>query len=173
MEEKLKYIFSNVNDWLKYSEAKNGVLLALNGGIIMGIFSLLKDISILIAPYIKWLILPCFMLSLIILLISFLPIRDKFFKRNFDLSSVKLTELNLFYFGDLKYLTTTIFLKRIYEAYNKDVPNEFPQIERNLANQILNNSTIADRKLTLFTISAYIDFAAVIITIIVLLSKTI
>ncbi len=39
MKDELKYIFGNVNDWLKYAEAKHAGLLVLNSAIIIGLIS--------------------------------------------------------------------------------------------------------------------------------------
>lgn len=168
MEEKLKDIFKNVNDWLKYSEAKNGILLTLNGGIILGVLSQFKDMSTTLLPYLKWIILPLFIISLIILIISFLPVRDKFFKRTFDLSSQRLSELNLLFYGDLKSLTSNVFLNKLYEANGQAVPNSFLKIEMDYANQIINNSGITDRKLILFTVATTIDLIGILISIILI-----
>ena len=46
MEDKLKDIFENVNNWLKFAEAKNATIVAGNGLLIFGICRLLKDTSI-------------------------------------------------------------------------------------------------------------------------------
>jgi hypothetical protein len=37
MNEDFKYAFTNVNDWLKFAEAKNAGLIALNTAAIIGI----------------------------------------------------------------------------------------------------------------------------------------
>ena len=74
MEEKLNQIFLNVNEWLKYSEAKNGVLLALDGAMLIGLMSLLKDASDPLKVSITWCLIPSFTLSLVILFCSFLPL---------------------------------------------------------------------------------------------------
>lgn len=37
MNEKLQYIFENINNWLNFAEAKNGALIAINASVIMGI----------------------------------------------------------------------------------------------------------------------------------------
>ena len=44
MNEDLKFAFANVNDWLKFAEAKNGGLLALNVASIIGILQCNKDL---------------------------------------------------------------------------------------------------------------------------------
>lgn len=45
MEERLKFIFANVNEWLRFAEAKNGVLVAFNGAAIWGTLQSLDEIS--------------------------------------------------------------------------------------------------------------------------------
>ncbi len=163
MEEKLFKIFSNINNWLKYAEAKNGVLLVLNGSALMGIFSQLKGTPTIFSTILKWLITPCFGLSLLILLISFLPIYNKFFKRKIELSISKLSEINLLFFGDLKSITPEVFLRLFYDSQKNKLPTSFPKLEIDIANQIVNNSEIASRKFKLFIIAAYIDFFGIIL----------
>ncbi len=36
---KLKYIFSNIIDWLKFAEAKHGGSIALNSGFVIALLS--------------------------------------------------------------------------------------------------------------------------------------
>jgi hypothetical protein len=43
MYDRIKDIFDNVNEWLKFAEAKNGGLIVLNSGILFGTLSLYKD----------------------------------------------------------------------------------------------------------------------------------
>ena len=45
IEKKLNQIFVNVNEWLKFAEAKNGVLFAFNGAAVIGVLSLYKDMG--------------------------------------------------------------------------------------------------------------------------------
>ena len=69
-EEKLYKIFNNVNDWLKFAEAKNFGLLTLNAAIAFGLTQVtFSDDSIvqLVAFYV---FLPFSILSFILCLIS-------------------------------------------------------------------------------------------------------
>ncbi|HEY3405218.1 MAG TPA: hypothetical protein VGK59_17660 [Ohtaekwangia sp.] len=43
MYERLKDIFHNVNEWLKFGEAKHAGLIALNSGIFFGALTIYKD----------------------------------------------------------------------------------------------------------------------------------
>lgn len=173
MEDKLNIIFTNVNGWLQFSEAKNGVLLALNGAVVIGLISILKDASEPIRYTISWCLIPSFTLSLIVLIISYLPIRDKFFKKHYDLSNTTVNNTNLLFYGDLRKLTVPIYLKLLYQSYNKDVPDSFEKSEKDLAHQVLNNSAITYRKFTFFTVSAYIDFIGIVATVLLLILKLI
>lgn len=41
MEERLKFAFTNVNEWLRFAEAKNAAIIAVDGGLAIGILNLL------------------------------------------------------------------------------------------------------------------------------------
>ena len=41
----LKYIFANINDLLKFAEAKHGGLIVLNAGLVFGILSSYTNIQ--------------------------------------------------------------------------------------------------------------------------------
>jgi|AntRauMFilla1563_2_1112583.scaffolds.fasta_scaffold20749_4 hypothetical protein len=43
MDEKLKEIFSNINDWLKFADAKSATLIAGNGALIFGMGRLISS----------------------------------------------------------------------------------------------------------------------------------
>ena len=161
MEEKLNQIFINVNDWLKYSEAKNGVLLALNGAMLMGLISILKDASDPFKASITWCLIPSFTLSLIILISSFLPIRDRFFNMNYDPREANVNNTNLLYYGDIRNLPILDYLGLLYQSYNEEIPESYEKPEKDLANQIINTSAITYRKLSFFKIGAYIDFVGI------------
>ena len=45
MEDRLRYILSVVNEWLKFAEAKNGALLAVDVAIVFGILQLISNTS--------------------------------------------------------------------------------------------------------------------------------
>lgn len=45
MEESLKHLFSTVNEWLRFVEAKHTALIALNGAAVIGLLQALKDIG--------------------------------------------------------------------------------------------------------------------------------
>lgn len=75
MEERLKFIFGNVNDWLRFAEAKNGVLVAFNGAAIWGILHGFEEIRQLCAWVLVpiWVLMCCCFVGIVISLFSFKP----------------------------------------------------------------------------------------------------
>jgi hypothetical protein len=142
MKETLKTIFDNVNEWLKFAEAKHAGLIILNITIIFGIATIHKDYKEII-PLILILVPILFLfISIILTLISFFPKT-----KNKLTNSKKVNSINLYYFGSLKNCTEVDFkheLTKVNAAYN------FDKFDNDLINQILVNSNIACSKYTLF-----------------------
>lgn len=165
MEDKLKDIFDNTNNWLKYAEAKNGILLALNGTCFFGVLSFFKDAPDYLQGLFIYSTLPTLLVATIILIISFLPILNKFFPKSHDLSKESINNMNLIYWGDIRKLTPSIYLKNAYKLYYNQDKNEFDRIELDYAQQILINSEIANRKFIFFKLAGYIDLISIVLTI--------
>ncbi len=166
MEERLEKIFSNVNEWLKFAEAKNGVLVALNGGVIFAFLSafgdklLLKGLSFLSLEFFVgifcWEFLICSCLSLLISLLSFFPqTKEKAFW--FPSTSKKRND-NLLFYSDIQKYTPLEFLNLISEtpkdSYNKS--------EVYFARQIITNSRITHRKVTFFKAALFFNISAIV-----------
>ena len=159
MKDDLKFIFANVNDWLKYAEAKNAALTSIIGAFIFGIISSWNKIPLLMHPVLKYYVLPLFIICLIICVWSFVPklnyknILDKVIKnqkskktedKNEGNNLEKLLEnKNLIYYGDLRLFNQKILLKRL----KIESPTN---IEMDLAQQIIVNSNITWLKYILF-----------------------
>lgn len=164
MNEKLKYIFENVNNWLNFAEAKNAAIVALNVAIIFGIFSI-QDIN----SYKLYIFVPVVLvlLSLIISLYSFVPMTsnsvDK--KLEFWANRAKATE-NIFLYSYIgkKFKTDNVdlYLKMVAKAI--DVNNYRKNGEdEDLAKEIIYNAKITIRKYELFRISITILIIAIVI----------
>ncbi len=75
MKEELNYIFGNVNEWLKFAEAKNAALIAFDSGLIAGAISLLmvdKPLPVIICCY-GWFAVALLAVSCFVCMLSFLP----------------------------------------------------------------------------------------------------
>ena len=73
-EEQLQKIFTNVNDWLKFAEAKNFGLLSLNAAIVFGFTQTNFEEGSIIANTGFYVFSPFAILSFSTTLISLFPI---------------------------------------------------------------------------------------------------
>jgi hypothetical protein len=157
MLSELKFIFANVNDWLKFAEAKNAALIAFDGAVIIGLFSILKDltsgkgmIGIAISIAIVFLAV-----SLFIALLSFYP-------------QTRITEVpkneaidendNLYFWEHIKKYTVGEYLKKFREIFDLSKPDaelenghlNNMRLENDLAIQVITNSRITSHKYRYF-----------------------
>lgn len=157
-EEQLYRVFNNVNDWLKFAEAKNAMIIAFNSASIYGITQLfnleyVKNSGTLINYLILVIIVLVF--STISSLISFAP-RVKIIKGGWyapgDIP-------NVLFFEYLKTKNNEEIIKEITGVSNV---NSYATIEKDIAEQIKQNSIIASRKYSYFTIAVWLTIAAYI-----------
>ena len=158
LEDQLYKIFSNVNDWLKFSEAKNAMIIAFNGASVYGItktFDLEKVKGSSVLSVYLLIVITLLTFSTICSLISFAP-QVRIIKGGWYAPDVAS---NIFFFEYLKTKTAIGILKEVSRKHDGE---EFSNIEKDLAEQIRQNSIIASRKYSYFTISVWISIAAYI-----------
>jgi hypothetical protein len=147
VNEKLEFIFQNTNEWLKFAETKNGILL----GIIITTSAFLIENK----TNLKNNLGVCLFISLIISLLSFFPQNTiKFFNLVFMLKSYlsKNKEKNLLYFQDIINFTKEQYLIKILNKYfSSDEINDNYALD--LTEEIIINSRICYIKLFCFKIS--------------------
>jgi hypothetical protein len=157
-EEQLYKIFNNVNDWLKFSEAKNAMLIAFNSASIYGITQAFAIDFIKSRDYLKaYLIVVIILLvfSTILSLVSFAP-KLKIIKGGFYASG---DTPNVFFFEYLKNKTNIEIIQEVTGIIDETT---FTKIEKDISEQIVQNSIIASRKYSHFTIAVWITIAAYI-----------
>lgn len=172
MKDELNNILSNVNDWLKFAEAKNAALIAFNSAAIAGIMQAfpVDNSDFLIF---KGIMIFLFSLSICISIYTFLPVLNKTFsyvkfdEAKFDNEKEKL---NCYYFKhhskiNCKQLLTLLHYKTA--TVNSTITN----IELDIADQIINNAEIAVSKFKLFSIAAYASFGGVVMGLVVILCR--
>lgn len=161
-EDRLEYIFENVNNWLKFAEAKNGALLALNLICIMKAAEKLGKIDNDVLCIFIIFFLFFSLLSLLCCLASYMPqllppknVRHllKIFKKRED--------TNLLYFGDLSQISAEELLKKL-KTLTPSLPevSEENTYEKYFAEQIVCNSVISAVKYQFFTISIWLTATA-------------
>lgn len=168
MNEDLKFAFTNVNDWLKFAEAKNAGLLALNAAGIIGILQC-GETLLSTFPVLRGLLLIAFCLSSAICIYSVLPQVNKYFKAYKKLTpteyGLKKSGLNYLFFGDTALLSNL----QLIDLYKSKVPGAtLNDADRDLAYQIVNNSELALQKFKVFNKAGWITLTATIFAIILI-----
>ena len=144
MKDELKSIFLNVNEWLKFAEAKNAGLLVLNSGVIFGILTIYKDYQHSLPKTIILLALIFFGLSMLLSIISLFPRTHNILPKQ-----KKFKNPNLYFAGHLCKLDINDFKTELFKIHTTHI---FDKFEEDLLNQIIVNATITTRKYHFFTV---------------------
>ena len=170
MEETVKDIFSNVNEWLKFAEAKNAAIIAFHLGSIFGAATIITQsepntISGIILNYLySFIILNS--IGLFFALFSFWPqtkIEDALSKKIEDIFCFKrsVIEENLLFYGYISNCGRDLYLSKLCRCFNKEISN-CTKLELDYVNQIVANSRIAVRKYSYFRIALLFTIIAVL-----------
>ncbi len=180
-EEQLYKIFNNVNDWLKFAEAKNFGLLTLNAAIVFGLTQITFSNDSVIKLVAFSVFVPFSILSFIPCLISLFPIVTKIESKNKKgqiRKSMKIIDYlsniidkdksfeNIHFYGYLKDLKEDKFEKEFLKKIGSK--EEFTTYETELVTQILYNSRITSLKYKFFKIGAFIFFVGIVVSILFL-----
>ncbi|WP_421774257.1 Pycsar system effector family protein [Gracilimonas sp.] len=165
MNENLLEIFKNVNEWLKHAEAKNAMLVAFDGAAIFGLAQIHSADFIKNSEFLCYSLIGAIGLltiSLIIALISFSP--QLSFKP--EIGAAMQSEKNMIFFEYLRKIPTELIGKEITGVdFSK-----LGQLDRDLAEQIKQNSIIASSKYNHFKwavgIASAVLFLATIVALI-------
>jgi hypothetical protein len=175
---KLLAIFQNVNEWLKFAEAKNGVLLAFSGAAITATITLLVTAQNIPNSLNLGLLLTTILLCICSLIcsLSFLPktnledllwLRDR---RNKKPNSQDPIKDNFWYFGHLQKYKPDELLAALNEPYfnsNLDIAKLADKKEykeyKDIAAQITINAEIAFLKFEVFTYAIKVFIASILV----------
>jgi hypothetical protein len=177
-EELLYKIFNNVNEWLKFAEAKNFGLLTLNAAIIFGASQTNFADGSTIAKSVFYGFGPFALFSFLIALISLFPILSTIEKGDYVKSWIdnfsnwiekeKKFE-NIHFYGYLKGIDETEFEAKFIMKNGLPATTSFSQYDRELVTQILYNSRITSLKYQFFKISANLFLFGIVSFLIALL----
>lgn len=180
---KLAAIFQNVNEWLKFAETKNAVLLAFAGAGITATITLIATASKIPTSLQIGLLITTSLLCICALMcsLSFLPRTnlDRLLwaqtrpTRNLKFP-IKNTD-NFYYFGHLQKYNSTELLDALNQNYFEGkVTKPYKKEYEDLANQISINAEITFLKLKLFTYALYSLIVAILaILLLIFVSLTI
>ena len=158
MQEQLKEIFDNVNNWVTFAEAKNAAIIAFNVACISCIWDIEGITEIKILPYIWGLGI---IVSTIMALISFVPQTGKGISDNEKQSDSD----NLLFFKDIAKYSKKAYLKQIFKQYaNLELSDsDIRKLEEDLADEITYNASIAIRKYKWFNRALAMDILMLVV----------
>lgn len=158
MEERLRFILSLVNDWLKFAEAKNGVLLAVDLGILAALFGAID--GTLLPKVAAFFSIALIFLAAIAILASFIPILG--LRSKVGAIRTQPQASNLLFFSHIAEFEPNNYVKELYRKISQDTPIISP-IETDYAGQIIANSRIALTKYRFFNIGLSLSVSALIV----------
>jgi hypothetical protein len=158
----LNDIFGNINEQLRFAEAKNGALVTVNAAIVFGIATLLADHYADMSTVIQnWLIsigAGC-SLGALISLVSFMPELRPRQKP----ARVLEDPSNIFFFGHIRAHSEVEYLRLVYAGLGLPVGQPLPA-HLHLANQIGTNSKNAHKKFLFFAAAAGLTLLTLVLS---------
>lgn len=152
MKEDLKEIFKNVNDWLKFAEAKNAGALTFSSALVFASLKMLNTDNHCYVNIALTVLSVIGASGIILAFISFSPVLNKYYKKKIDGTG---EYDNVYFFMDLKDYKDfknnqdhKALLKLIYKKSGKTYVEN--ALEEDIAIQIITNSQIAFRKYEIF-----------------------
>lgn len=162
MEDRLRYILSATNEWLKFAEAKNGALLGVNIAIISGLLYVISDVLSKSCIYI---VISFAGLSALSALLSFIPQ----LKAPLEIHQKREDkEKSLIFYGHIAKYDPEAYIKALYSETGTEVPSKLT-IELDYAHQIITNSRIALKKNCYFNLGLWLTVLGLFLLIITLL----
>ncbi len=164
--EELHKIFSNVNDWLKFAEAKNAVLIGFISTVLGLLIAGFDNFSECSQTIIKCILMPVEIIAIIFSVLSFFPYFElnnisSFFKIGGKINNNKKN--NIYFFEHLKDLKS-IDVINYFELKENDNFTIDDKISKDLTEQIITNSNITSQKLKLFKFSGFVALVGFLIS---------
>jgi hypothetical protein len=157
--ERIQFVFENVNNWLRFAEAKNGALIVVNITIAVALIQTLSGItSGTMTSYIVF-CMGLLVLSTLLCIASFFPkIRLPDIVVPTDPTSV---DTSVLYFGHIKDVCPDDYLKKLIGAGVIETEDASSLYYRDLACQTVVNAKIAHRKYEFFQVATIVTVGAI------------
>jgi len=155
MQTLLKDLFQDINELIKFAEAKNLGLVAFNLAIITGMITLISNVKD--TPWLLYVISYIGVMNLVSLFLCFVSSIAQLKHKESDIELHKSD--NLLFFGTIAHYIPDKFYSTIKKRYNLKSENEI--YEKELCRQIVICSQIASRKFKLFNVAIMWTFAGI------------
>ncbi|MDT5267964.1 MAG: hypothetical protein QOH49_150 [Acidobacteriota bacterium] len=161
MEERLKGIFANVNEWLKFAEAKNAAIIAADAAASFGALTLVLSKDNLPAFWL-YIYLHSFTffvaLSAIVALLSVIPKTKVLLNKP---KEERQANDNLLFYGHIAKYTPEEYLTELRKRYEEHEPKN-SGLEFDYAQQITINSQITLRKYDFFRYASWLALTGIL-----------
>jgi hypothetical protein len=159
-EDRLRYILTFVDSHVRFAEAKNAALFAVDVAVGGGAFQLLQNASVNTGPTKLYLIvlLICMATSSVIALLSFLPQTHIPWHRVRDPVSAHDSML---FFGHIQKYDSALYLATLADQ-SGDPNAQFTVLDQAYASQIIVNAKIASRKFTYFRYAVWTSLGGLV-----------
>jgi hypothetical protein len=151
--KELEFVFKNVVEFLKFGEAKNAALIALNGVVLVNALKMLADGTIKAEPLVLygWVLVAFAAISLLLAMLSFAPqTKIDWMWGRIDSASRR----NVIFYGEIRNMSAKEYLEELAKSLGSD-RSHFTDYEEDFANQIVVNSKIAYRKYNFFRVALW------------------
>ena len=171
MEEKIYRINENIQEALRFAEAKNAALITFNGAALYVLIEGRDYLPPLIQPYLHWLA-AILIVGITLSIIAFLPNMNPVKKQ---ITKVSLEEWNarknfsIFYFGHIRHYGNEEFLAKVYSNYGEKLTEPISKAELDLATQTIILSRITRHKYVFFSIAGHLTLIALILPVPILI----
>ena len=156
MEDRLRYILTLTNDWLKFAETKNAALLVFAGALAIGVVQRLNPQTALNIRSFTAIGLLLLAAAASCALTSFIPILRP--EKTTPPGQPSDTD-NLLFYGHIAKYTPTAYIERL-ATITQPLQGE-PGIAEHYAQQIITNARIATRKYTWYTRGVVVGIIAI------------
>ncbi len=167
IEEKLQQISSNVQESMRFAEAKNAALITFNGAALYVLVEGHDYLPAIIQEY--WIFnATVLIVGITLSIIAFLPSMGSTTKPP---SKIKLStwqshkKMGIFYFGHIRKCGAEEYLARVYEFYDQKLKEPIPRAELDLSQQAITLSRITRHKYVFFSIAGHLTLVALILPI--------
>lgn len=170
VHDEMKDIFANINSWLNFAEVKNSALVVLNIALLIGMFENSDQFE---SGYFN-IIMSTILISSLLALISFFPIIQNTVLKYKIVQRIikrKRENKNLIFYGNITNHYTTSntdeYVKDLYKEYFHVDISVVEKRDKDLAEEIIINSWIAEYKYYMFKsalIVLYIPVGMLIMT---------
>lgn len=158
MTDELKDIFDNVNNWLKFAEAKHAMIIAFNSSLIFGLSNFYEKTNNTFSICCLLLLAQTMLfISTVISVISFIPRLKIPDMGLFKLEPISAND-NLLFFSHIAKYTTNEYYEKIKQFSEDNKFNE--KFDMQYVYQIIINSKITHIKFKQFEISSWFLISA-------------